>query len=84
MRFEKTHKAVTKGEKFETDELISIPSDIEDRESLIKQLSQATYTTSSGSGKLIINKKPKGTKSPNKADAVVMAYWPIMQVKVLF
>lgn len=84
MRFEKTHKAVTKGEKFETDELISIPSDMEDRESLIKQLSQATYTTSPGTGKLIINKKPKGTKSPNKADAVVMAYWPIMPVKVLF
>jgi hypothetical protein len=26
---------------------------------------------------LIINKQPEGTRSPNLADAVVMAYWPV-------
>ena len=26
--------------------------------------------------RLVIDKQPEGTKSPNLADAVVMAYWP--------
>ncbi len=83
MRFEKTHKAVTQDIKYETDELISIDSKLPEKENLIKQLSQATYTTSPGSGKMLINKKPKGSKSPNKADSVVIAYWPILPKVVL-
>ena len=27
--------------------------------------------------KLVIDKQPEGTKSPNLADAVAMAYWPV-------
>jgi hypothetical protein len=27
--------------------------------------------------KLVVDKSPPGTKSPNLADAVVMAFWPI-------
>jgi phage terminase large subunit len=27
--------------------------------------------------KLVIDKKPEGTRSPNLADAVVMCYWPV-------
>jgi phage terminase large subunit len=27
--------------------------------------------------KMVVNKSPDGTKSPNLADAIVMAYWPI-------
>jgi phage terminase large subunit len=27
--------------------------------------------------KLVIDKQPEGTRSPNLADAVVMAYWPV-------
>jgi phage terminase large subunit len=27
--------------------------------------------------RLMINKQPEGTRSPNLADAVVMAYWPV-------
>jgi hypothetical protein len=26
---------------------------------------------------LIVDKQPEGTRSPNLADAVVMAYWPV-------
>jgi phage terminase large subunit len=25
----------------------------------------------------VVNKTPEGTRSPNMADAVVMAYWPL-------
>ena len=27
--------------------------------------------------RLVIDKMPEGSKSPNLADAVVMAYWPV-------
>jgi len=43
---------------------------------LQKELSQSTY----GQGaklKLLIDKTPEGTKSPNLADAVVMCYFPL-------
>jgi hypothetical protein len=28
--------------------------------------------------RLMIDKQPEGTRSPNLADAVVMAYWPVV------
>jgi len=29
--------------------------------------------------KLVVDKSPEGTRSPNLADAVVMAYWPMVK-----
>jgi phage terminase large subunit len=75
LRFERTHKAVTAGEVYDPADLISLPSDMAGLSSLRKELSQATRGVDS-SLRLIVNKKPSGTKSPNKADAVVMAFWP--------
>ena len=75
-RFERTHKAVTKGEKYDSDDLISLDSGMPLIRKLQKELSQATV----GKGakmKLLINKTPEGTKSPNLADAVAMCYFPI-------
>jgi phage terminase large subunit len=75
-RFERTHRAITEGIAFPQDELISIPSDLPLLRTLQKELSQPTM----GKGtrmQLIINKQPEGTRSPNLADAVVMAYWPV-------
>lgn len=43
---------------------------------LEKELSQPTITQSSKL-KLLVNKTPPGTKSPNLADAVMMCYWPV-------
>jgi len=81
-RFEKTYKSVKFGEVYPVDELISISSKIPKVHDLVKQLSQPTYSTNN-SGKIIIDKKPKGAKSPNKADAVMMLYWPVRSAKVL-
>lgn len=75
LRFERTFKAVTKGEEFGPDTLISIPSKLEYRHELESELSQPTYKPSS-SGKIVINKKPAGTKSPNLFDGIMMAFWP--------
>lgn len=80
-RFWKTYRALTEGIDYDTDELISIDSSCfttEELAQLIKELSQATSSLSPGKLKLMVDKSPEGTRSPNMADAVVMAYWPIL------
>lgn len=80
-RFWRTHRAVTEGIDYDTEDLISIDSSGFSKENLaqlIKELSQATSSLSPGRLKLMVDKNPEGTRSPNMADAVVMAYWPVM------
>lgn len=62
---------------YPADELISIDSRIPLIHQLVKELSQATRGESPAGLKMIVNKTPEGTKSPNLADALVMAYFPI-------
>jgi phage terminase large subunit len=55
--------------RYNQDELISLPSDLP----LLR-----TPTAIKGTRmRLVIDKQPDGTRSPNLADAVVMAYWPV-------
>lgn len=75
-RFERTHKAVTEGERHDPATLISLPSELPNLHKLRKELSQATRGRT-GSLKMIVNKTPEGTRSPNMADAMVMAFWPV-------
>ena len=80
-RFWRTYRAITEGIDYDTEDLISIDSSAfskEDLAQLIKELSQATSSLSPGRLKLMVDKTPEGTRSPNMADAVVMAYWPVM------
>lgn len=74
-RFERTHKAVTEGEKHDPADMISLPSTMPGLQTLRKELSQATRGRT-GALKMMVNKSPEGTRSPNKADALVMAFWP--------
>jgi len=72
IRCEKTFEYVTGiNTEHNLDDLISLP----DIPELISELSQATYDIN-GAGKIIIDKKGDGTKSPNKADAVVLYFAP--------
>lgn len=57
------------------DEIISISSADPEYMKLVGELSQATFKTNE-LGKIVINKKPDGMKSPNRADGVVMLYAP--------
>lgn len=66
---------------YPVDELISIPSELPLRIQLEKELCQPTRGLS-GAMKMIVNKAPDGTKSPNLGDAVMMNYWPA-KVKAL-
>lgn len=73
-RFEKTYRAIHEGISYPPDELISLPSTLPNIHAIRRELSQAT--TVPGKPRLVVNKTPDGTKSPNLADAIVMAFWP--------
>lgn len=74
-RIYKTFMAVTKGREYPHDELISIPSDLPNRHQLELELCQPTYDTN-GKGKILIDKKPDGSVSPNLFDAAKICYFP--------
>lgn len=75
-RFYKTHKARTEGIKYPPDELISLDSRMEKLIDLKTQLAQPTRGQSTRL-KMIIEKRAGGAKSPNMADAGVMAFYPV-------
>lgn len=75
-RFEKTHRAIVEGIVFPQEELISIPSTLPMLRTLQKELSQPTASKGTRM-RLVIDKTPDGSRSPNIADAVMMCYWPI-------
>lgn len=77
LRFERTFRAVNEPDfTYKPDQLIVLPSTLPKLQQVRKELGQATRD-SDGKGRLIVNKSPPGTKSPNLADAVVMAFWPV-------
>ncbi|MBO9528901.1 MAG: terminase [Acinetobacter oleivorans] len=74
--FQNTYRALN-GMEYDPDMLISISSDIEEKErtKLIMELSQPTYTKNAV-GKILVNKQPDGTVSPNSADSVMICFNP--------
>jgi len=80
-RFIKTYKAVTKGEKYDPAELISLPSDLEHLHEIVMELSQPVSKTGTN-GKTIVDKKPQGARSPNMADALNMCFNPTREVTI--
>jgi len=74
-RFQKTHRAVTEGSYYNADELIAIPAELPNRQALCNELSQPTYSIST-IGKIVVDKAPDGTRSPNLADAVMIKFAP--------
>lgn len=75
LRFQATFRAIVKGEVVDHDSLISIDPELPELSKLISELSQPTYTIN-GAGKVIVDKTPEGMRSPNHADAVMIAYQP--------
>lgn len=72
----KTWRAVMFGEIYKPEEMLSIDSTIPLLQQLLKELAQPTQGKS-GLLKTLVNKMPENTKSPNLADAFVMAYYPV-------
>lgn len=85
-RFERTWRAIRKlkGDPeqasftWKAEDLISLPSTLPLLRKIEKELSQPTASKGARM-KLIVDKQPEGTRSPNLADAIVMAFWPIPQ-----
>lgn len=73
-RFENTYNWVRKGIACDPNNCISLPSTLPLLSKLQQELSQPTY--GAGTGKIVVNKKPDNSKSPNLADSVVIAYAP--------
>jgi phage terminase large subunit len=75
-RFYKTWRAVTQGELYNADELISLDGTMPLLHQAAKELAQPTLGESTDL-RTIVNKKPEGTKSPNLGDAIIQAFFPI-------
>lgn len=75
-RFYKTYMVIKNNAYYHPDELISLDSSMDLLYTLMKELAQPTRGQS-GRLKQMINKQPKGTKSPNLADSGVMMYFPV-------
>jgi hypothetical protein len=78
LRFERTFRAVTEGVKYHHDELISLPSTLPKVHQVTKELSQPTASQGARL-KMVVDKAPEGTKSPNMGDAIMMAFWPMRE-----
>lgn len=78
LRFQRTYRAVTKGQEYSPDDLVSL-SRAELRPDLLAkltgELSRPTYSLNNA-GKILIDKAPDGARSPNLADAVMIAFAP--------
>ncbi|EMN8265856.1 TerL protein, partial [Escherichia coli] len=74
--FQNTWRAVVEGMAYNPDEIISISSSMALKDKLIIELSQPTYSIN-GVGKIVIDKQPDGTRSPNLADSVMINYAPM-------
>lgn len=74
--FLNTHRAVIEGLPMKPDECISISSKISHLSLLTTELSQPTGSRPRA-GKLVIDKQPPGTVSPNLADALVIRFAPM-------
>lgn len=81
-RFQKTYRWVVEGVPCDPDEIISIAASVRDRQQLAFEISQPTASTNAA-GKTLIDKTPDGTKSPNRADALMIAYASIQKSMVI-
>lgn len=73
--FRNTFRAI-KGLPYDPDEIISISSEMENKDRLMMELSQPTWSKNSA-GKILVNKQPESTKSPNLADSVMICFAPM-------
>ena len=60
---------------YDPDELISLNPDMPELSKLVMELSQPTFSLNI-TGKVVIDKAPEGTRSPNHGDAVMIAFAP--------
>lgn len=72
-RFRNTYRLVKENKPCSHDDIICIPSTLPFCTRLSQELSQPTFTQDN-LGKMVINKQPDGSKSPNLGDVVMMKF----------
>jgi hypothetical protein len=75
LRFQAMYRAVIEKQPYNPDDLISINPHMDELLPLTMELSQPTYSINN-SGKIMVDKMPDGMRSPNLADAVMIAFQP--------
>lgn len=76
LRFWRTYQNVVQGILHPIEDMIIIDDTLPKIRQLEKELAQPT-SDHNGALKMIVNKTPDGTRSPNLADAVMMCYFPV-------
>lgn len=74
-RFENAYKC-RMGRRYDAENLISLPRDLPHLDELQDELSQPQQKPSQ-TGKVMVDKQPDGTPSPNKGDSVMMVFFPL-------
>lgn len=74
-RFQITYRAINGATDYDKDDIISIPGKLTNLNKLVSELSQPTFSQNN-SGKILIDKLADGARSPNLADALVIAFAP--------
>lgn len=74
-RFQMVYRVIAEGIEVAPDDIISLSSKLPDLPKLVVELSRPTYSINNA-GKIVVDKAPKGAKSPNFADAVVIVMAP--------
>ena len=75
IRFQNTYRAVVERMPADVDDIISLDPCLPELLPLTMELSQPTYSINNV-GKVVIDKAPEGMRSPNLADAVMIAMNP--------
>jgi phage terminase large subunit len=74
VRFQRTHRAVTEPDyQYDPDDLIVLNGSMSNLDRIAGELSQPTYSVDT-TGKIVIDKKPDGTRSPNLYDSVMILF----------
>jgi hypothetical protein len=74
-RFQQTYRAVVQRMSVDPDEIISLSGDLDELVALQVELGQISYHINPA-GRIIIDKTPDGMRSPNLADALMLAFQP--------
>jgi phage terminase large subunit len=74
VRFQRTHRALTEPDyQYDPDDLIVLNGSMPNLDRIAGELSQPTYSVDT-TGKIVIDKKPDGTRSPNLYDSVMILF----------
>ena len=78
-RFQLTHRAIVEKLPVNPDDVISLSGTVPELNKLVIELSQPTYSQNNV-GKILVDKMPDGSRSPNLADSVCIAFAPFKKV----